>query len=133
MVWIYVLSPAHTHQRRQLYEAARVQADEIANEGTQFQSEPEPPPSEITKVHEETVISVAEVQNGSSGQVYETGVNQFIEMDIGDIFEDEDSHMPPPNSDPLLSSVNAVEVSHEEIDDPVIGKTYLNNEQYDFT
>ena len=116
-VWIYVLSPEHTRERRLAYEAERERLEEIDNLGVEpLQEEP----SEITKVHEIPEISVEEVQNATSNHVRETGANQFIELENDNVFQDDTFEDAPLNSDPFLSSTSVVEVD-DRLDIPLIG------------
>lgn len=116
-VWIYVLSPEHTRERRLAYEAERERLEEIDNLGVEpLQEEP----SEITKVHEIPEISVEEVQNATSNHVHETGANQFIELENDNVFQDDTFEDAPLNSDPFLSSTSVVEVD-DRLDIPLIG------------
>ena len=117
-VWVYVLSPEHTRERRLAYEAEREQLDQIANQGLQPSVEE---PSEITNGHDIPEISVEEVQNASSNHVYETGPNEFMELENENVFQDASFQDPPLNSDPFLSSTSVVEVD-DKLDTPVIGK-----------
>ena len=114
-VWVYILSPQHTRERRQEAEAEIEALDQIANQG--IPTEPEVP-SEVSKVHEIPEVSVEDVQETVTNHVYEAGANQFIEMEYGDIFQDDTSQLPELNSDPYLSS--AVEIN-DIVDTPVIG------------